>query len=322
MKAAEFLADLEAKPAALRGLADRLAEVVWPIEPGGRVLLVGMGSSWFVAETAARRLRRAGVHAVAELASVEASYPADPSLTVVGISASGASKETLQLLRAHHGTSRTIALTNTPMAELPADHVVEMHAGEEAGGVACRTYLHSLVMLLQMERQLTGSLPDLPERVGRAADAAAGLLDRREQWLPSVQQALGGPNGTWLLGPAERLANALQGALMVREGPRRAADGCETGDWNHVDVYLTKTLDYRAMVFTGSRFDADAVQWMRERRSRYVSIGGHLPGAEHEVRYDGDDDPIVALLTEVLVAELAAAHWWLETGHAPHRRGS
>ena len=38
---------------------------------------------------------------------------------------------------------------------------------------------------------------------------------------------------------------------MVREGPRRAADGCETGDWNHVDVYLTKTLDYRALMFTG-----------------------------------------------------------------------
>jgi glucosamine--fructose-6-phosphate aminotransferase (isomerizing) len=29
------------------------------------------------------------------------------------------------------------------------------------------------------------------------------------------------------------------------------------------------------------------------------------------VRYPGDDDPIVALLTEVLVAELLAAHWWL-----------
>jgi hypothetical protein len=28
------------------------------------------------------------------------------------------------------------------------------------------------------------------------------------------------------------------------------------------------------------------------------------------VRYPGDDDPIVALLTEVLVAELIAATWW------------
>ncbi len=61
---------------------------------------------------------------------------------------------------------------------------------------------------------------------------------------------------------------------MVREGPRRAADGCETGDWNHVDVYLTKTLDYRALLFTGSRFDDEARRWMAERRSHVVTVGG------------------------------------------------
>ncbi len=98
---------------------------------------------------------------------------------------------------------------------------------------------------------------------------------------------------------------------MFREGPRQPADGCETGDWNHVDVYLTKSLDYRALLFAGGRFDADAVQWMRERRSHFVVVGGHLPGAEAEVRYPGDDDPIIALLTEVLIAELTAADLWL-----------
>jgi hypothetical protein len=29
------------------------------------------------------------------------------------------------------------------------------------------------------------------------------------------------------------------------------------------------------------------------------------------VRYPGEDDPIVALLTEVIVPELLAANWWL-----------
>jgi hypothetical protein len=100
---------------------------------------------------------------------------------------------------------------------------------------------------------------------------------------------------------------------MVREGPRRAADGCETGDWNHVDVYLTKTLDYRALVFTGSRFDAEALKWMNERRSHAVTVGAEPDGVAATVRYPGDDDPIVALLTEVIVAELLAAHWWLES---------
>jgi len=311
MKAVEFLTDLEAKPVVLLALAELLDDVVWPVESGGRIVLTGMGSSWFAAETAARRMRRAGANVVAELASVEATYPADPALTVVGITASGKSKETLELLRAHHRISRTIALTNTADAALPADATMQMHADVEGGGVACRSYLHTLVMLLHLQHQLTGTIPDLAERVNSAAHAASTLLDTRDEWLPAVQTLLGGPNGTWLLAPAERLGNALQGALMLREGPRRAADGCETGDWNHVDVYLTKTLDYRALVFTGSRFDADAVRWMRERRSAFVAVGGHLPGAAHALRYPGDDDPIVALLTEVLVTELVAATWWL-----------
>ncbi len=312
VKAAEFLEDVAAKPTWLRNLAGQLPSIVWPVEAGGRIVLTGMGSSWFAAETVARRMRRHGVNVVAELASVEATYPADSSLTVVGISASGGSKETLELLRAHHGISRTIALTNNADADLPADAVVLMHAGKEAGGVACRSYLHTLIMLLHLQHQLSRSVPDLPAKVNAAADAAAVLLETRADWLPHVETLLTGSNGTWLMAPAERMGNALQGALMLREGPRRAADGCETGDWNHVDVYLTKTLDYRALVLTGSRFDADAVQWMRERRSVFVAVGGHLPGAAYELRYPGDTDPLVALLTEVTVTELVAASWWLQ----------
>jgi glutamine---fructose-6-phosphate transaminase (isomerizing) len=117
-------------------------------------------------------------------------------------------------------------------------------------------------------------------------------------------------DGTWFLAPVERLASALQGALMVREGPRRRADACETGDWSHVDVYLTKTLDYRSVVFAGSRHEAAAAEWMSARRSTSVAVGGSFPEARIEVRYPGDDQPLVALLTEVLVAELVAAAWW------------
>jgi len=232
-------------------------------------------------------------------------------MTVIGVSASGTSKETLQLLAAHHGTSRTIVLTNTSDSSLPADHTMLLHAGEERGGVACRSYTHTLATLLQLEHQLTATVPDLPAKIELAADAASALLAGRDAWMPAARAMLAGPNGCWLLAPAERMANSLQGALMIREGPRHQADGCETGDWNHVDVYLTKSLDYRAIVFTGSRFDADAVQWMRERRSEFVAVGGHLPGAALEIRYPGDDDPIVALLTEVMIAELIAADWWL-----------
>ncbi len=309
MDPAAFLADLEAKPAALLDLLDRPSS--WPPFGDGPIVLTGMGSSWFAADVAARRLRRHGIRAVAEVASVEATLPPSPDITVIGITASGASAETVALLTAHHDVSRTIVLTNDATASLPAEHTVLMHAGVETGGVACRTYIHTLVALLDLEQEVSGIDLRLGERVRRSAAAIAYLLDRRDGWMPPVLESIEGTEGVWLLAPAERLGSALQGALMVREGPRRAADGCETGDWNHVDVYLTKTLDYRALLFTGSRFDDAALRWMRDRHSHVVTVGRPFDGVAAGVPYPGDDDPIVALLTEVLVAELLAAHWWL-----------
>ena len=61
---------------------------------------------------------------------------------------------------------------------------------------------------------------------------------------------------------------------MLREGPRRVADACEAGDWLHVDVYLAKPLDYRALVFAGSVFEPAIMEWMRRRGGRVVGVGG------------------------------------------------
>jgi glucosamine--fructose-6-phosphate aminotransferase (isomerizing) len=97
---------------------------------------------------------------------------------------------------------------------------------------------------------------------------------------------------------------------MLREGPRLAATGCETGDWSHVDVYLTKTLDYRLLIFPGSRWDDALLRWTTERGSTVVAVGAHVPAAQLTVRYRGDDDDDVRLLTEVLVAELVAHDAW------------
>ena len=104
---------------------------------------------------------------------------------------------------------------------------------------------------------------------------------------------------------------------MLREGPRRPAVGCETGDWSHVDVYLTKTTDYRMVLFEGSRWEPELLTWVRERGSTLVAVGGHVADARFTVRYRGDDDDDVRLLSEVLVAELAAAELWRQLPETP-----
>ncbi|MBN6056329.1 SIS domain-containing protein [Nonomuraea sp. RK-328] len=311
-----FLADLEAKPDALEALAGELAAGD-PFEglPADveRVLFLGMGSSRYAAGVAALRMRAAGIDAYADYASAAATYPANPGTLVVPISATGGSRETLDALARYAGTKAfTLALTNAPASAVTegADLVVPMRAGEERGGVSCRTFQHTLALLLALESRLTGTGRDLPVLLRRAAEATADLLERRKEWLPTALELLNGPHGVYTVAPAERLSSAEQSALMVREGPRRQADACETGDWAHVDVYLTKTLDYRALLFPGSRYDEQAMNWVRQRGSTVLAVGGDVPGAAASIRYPHEDDPEVALLTETLVAELVAAHWW------------
>jgi hypothetical protein len=166
---------------------------------------------------------------------------------------------------------------------------------------------------MALEAHLTGT-PPVADLVDRAAEASQHLLDTQDSWLPEATTLLGGPDGTHLAAPARRLASAQQGALMLREGPRRFAVGCEVGDWAHVDVYLTKNTDYRLLVFAGARWDDGVEEWTRPRQTTVVSVGGDFPGAELVLRYPHEAVDDVRLVTEVLVPELVAARLWLDGG--------
>ncbi|MEO5941219.1 MAG: SIS domain-containing protein [Candidatus Limnocylindrales bacterium] len=310
-----FLADLETKPDWLDLLADRFAvgnPFVHVPREVDRVLLLGMGSSRFAASVAARDLRVAGIAAAAEPASVDASWPPGPRTLVVAISATGESAETLDAVERYRGRSPVIALVNEPASSLAsrADVVVEMGAGAEVGGIACRTFQHTGLLLRALESHLTNLGDDLVGLTRQVAVASADLFRTSPQWLPSLITNLASPDGLFLIAPLERFSSAEQGALMIREGPRRLAVGCETGDWAHVDVYLAKTLDYRALLFAGSRWDGQALEWLAKRGATVVAVGGDVPGVTAVIRYPGDADPAVARHVEVLVPELLAATWW------------
>lgn len=318
MNALAFLGDLETKPQWLGLLADRLARAnPFAAAPRAvdRVLLLGMGSSWFAAAVAARDLRVAGIAAVAEPASMEASWPPDRRTLVVAISATGESAETLAAVERYRGRSPIVALVNEPASTLAgrADVVVEMGAGVEVGGVACRTFQHTGILLRALGTHLTVAPgADVALLTRRVASASSDLLRSSDTWLPALVRNLASPDGVFLLAPVERRSSAEQGALMIREGPRRPAVACETGDWSHVDVYLTKTLDYRAILFAGSRWDDQALEWLVKRGSTVVAVGRDVPTAAQVIRYAGDEDPAVARHAEVLVPELLAATWWRE----------
>lgn len=322
MKPELFLADLQHKPEALRGLIARLREGdPWSFltTVPDRIVLLGMGSSTYAGGVAAARLRARGLTAVAELASSDLLPAWGEGTLVVAISASGGSKETLDAIGRLTAGSTLVALTNVAGSAVTrtAGHTVLMEAGVEEGGVACRSYQHTLALLLALEAHLTGTpLDGLIATLERTVEATEHLLATESSWRPEVSRLLDGPTGCSIAAPARRLGSAQQSALMLREGPRRSAIGCESGDWAHVDVYLTKNTDYRLLSLAGSAWDEGILEWTLPRETTVVSVGGDLTGASYTLRYPHDTDDDVRLLTEPLVAELVAARLWLDGGSA------
>lgn len=314
-----FALDLAAKPQHLTALAEVLGTTdPWHALPSHvrRLVFVGMGSSAYACGVGAARLRARGVGAVSELASSDLLPEVSDGDVVVAVSAGGGSRETRAAVEHYRGRVPLVLLTNSPAADLAgaADVVVTMAAGTEAGGVACRSFQHTLVQLLALERHLVGLDRDLPDLVRRAAAASSDLAARADQWLPVLRDLLDGPQGMHVAAPARRLSSAQQSALMLREGPRRQAYACETGEWSHVDVYLTRTTDYRLLLLAGSRWEEELLGWVAERGSTVVGVGADVPGAAVSLRYLHDDDDDVRLLSETLVAELLAAGLWTDAG--------
>lgn len=324
-----FLEDVLAEPETLAHVLDLhdrpdspVHAIAERIRAARLVVLLGMGSSRFAALTAAAALRERGIPAVAEYASTEAPTAAAADVMAIGISAGGGSPETVEALARHHGIGPTVAITNAPdggALGAVADEVLLLHAGEERGGVACKTFQATLAVLLRLAGVPTGGLAAAPR-------LQAELLDARATWLEPLLALL--DDGTavptvYTIAPAARISSSLQSALMFREGPRVAADGTETGDWAHVDVYLSKHPNYRAILFSGSRYDPAVMEWAVPRGAKVVAVGAPVDGAALHLPVGGDGtpvDPLTAALVEVSVAELVAATWWrrrLDAGRMP-----
>lgn len=312
-----FGRDIERTPETLSALGESLqSNNPWEslfadFAMGRRLVLLGMGSSHFANEVLALRLRAAGIDAYAALASADPLPAVRADDIVLAVSASGGSAETLHAVSKYSGRCSTIALTNTSGSKIEAacDAHVPMAAHEEEGGVACRSFAHTLGLHLALQQTLTG-VGDAAGTIAASVGAMTDLLTTRNEWSNPLRELLVGPDGTAFVAPARRSSSARQSALMMREGPRLPAIACETGDWSHIDVYLTKTTDYRMLLFVGSPWEEQLLDWCEQRGSTVVALGADVSGARMSVRYRHDDRDDVRLLAEPIVAECIAQLIW------------
>jgi fructoselysine-6-P-deglycase FrlB-like protein len=199
--------------------------------------------------------------------------------------------------RRHRGRSLVIAVTNEPGSALAseADHVLPVHAGVEASGIATRTFRGSVAVLAMLVGRTPASL------ASTVADLAVAI-ERSGQWLPEMADAIDGASAIDVLADAAMIGLAEQAALMLREAPRLPAAAHDTADWLHTAVYLA-VPGHRALLFPGAAADAEAIATIERRGGTVLS----MPSVA------ADADAFHRTIVDSLTAELLAAELWRRT---------
>jgi fructoselysine-6-P-deglycase FrlB-like protein len=294
-RVAAFRADIDASPAALAGLLDGWSRP--DLGDRRRFVLTGLGSSRFAALVVAARLRAQGGQAWVEVAGGHApTRPAD-DLVAVCISASGRTPEVVDAAEAHAGRGLVVAVTNdshSPLARR-ADVVVSLLAGEEAAGIAARSFRATIAALAMLTGATT--VDDLRPVV----DALATRLGDPASDIASMAAALDSAPSIDVLADASLLGVAEQAALMLREAPRLPAHAFETADWMHTGVYLALP-GHRVVLFEGSHADDEVVATVERRAGAVVRVPASDMG-----------DPLGRAIVDSLLAERVAAELWART---------
>ena len=312
-------ADIEAGPAALAALLDAYGAPGGPLEALGErpsmIGCVGLGSSRYAALAAAAGAWHAGLSAWAEYASA-ASLPSLPSDgALLAISASGRTREVVQLARRRRGLARVIAVTNDPASPLAeeADVVLPLVASAEGAGIATRTFRATIAVLALMVGRWTAGAGGTTVRDMRGTvERLRAVMDGRDAWLPEAAVLLDRATSIDVLGDATDAALTSQAALMLREAPRIPAVAHDTADWLHTAVYQAWP-GHRALLYAGSAADADVVAAIRRRGGETVVVGSRVEGAALSIETPPLDRPFERATVLSVIAELLSLELWSRT---------
>lgn len=305
-----FRDGVRAQPAAV---ADTVTRVhAWlDAHPGaaatGSVALVGIGASHAVLAAPVHALRAAGVPA---LRSTGEDLPAgSPALadTVVGVSQSGRSPETVAALGSQPAGSR-LAVVNQDASPLAAaaDDALWLGTLVDSGMSSVAVAATAVALGMLVERRTSGSPSAAWDRLG--ATLAGVLDDATTDRTVADFAALAAPAGCVdVVGRPVSTGAAEQGALLLREGPKVAALGTGTRTYLHG---LTDAVGGTAHVLVGGAREAALADQLAAYGVPVLLVTDEdvRPGAGvHVVRLPAVA-PLAAVVTEVAVLQLLALH--------------
>jgi glucosamine--fructose-6-phosphate aminotransferase (isomerizing) len=202
-----------------------------------RILLTGMGSSYWACRPLYLRLLAAGLTPVLAETSEVIHYERgwiEPQTLVVAVSQSGRSVEILRLLELAGGVTQVLGITNTaesPLAQESAFSVVT-RAGAEAT-VACKTYLATLVALDWLGRALCGAASGRTEQTLAVVDPIRGYLKNWSTHVAELLEMLDSARDFFLVGRGASVAAAGTGGLILKESTHTHAEGMTAAAFRH-----------------------------------------------------------------------------------------
>lgn len=218
-----------------------------------RVILTGMGSSFFAAIPLQYRLLRAGLDAhlleTSELVHCLAHLIAPENLLVV-ISQSGRSAEVVRLLELAANVTDLVAVTNEEDSPLAWSSQVSIliHAGPEST-VSCKTYLNTLAALTALGDDLTSGEALLPQ-LAPAPHATDSYLRKWQTHVAFLIEKMQVVDHLFLLGRGDSMATAGTGGLIIKEAAHFPAQAMSVAAFRHGPIELTAPNVF-VLVFAG-----------------------------------------------------------------------
>jgi glutamine---fructose-6-phosphate transaminase (isomerizing) len=333
----EYTDNILGQPAALRALLaeldlESLQRLAARVRAGqfDRIILTGMGASFYAAYPAWTILSAAGLPAwwleAGQLAETAGALITPKTLLWI-VSQAGRVPEGLALLDALSGRSPglVLATTNQPASPLAqrAGLVQPLHTAEEHG-VATRSFVNTLAVtqlsaLAMAGQPLAPALADLQH----VSDALAAYLAGWEQTVDQLGALLPAADRLLLLGRGASLGAALGGALVLKEAARANAEGMSMGQFRHGPLELADPR-LTALVFEGpSPLTADRrlAQTIADCGARALLIGSQgtpAPNSLPAPAAGGIAAPIAQIVPIQLLSLLLARRQGFEAADFRH----
>ncbi len=258
-----FIEEIVSEGRYLRGCLDRyfggqvpgLAQIEALAKAGKikKVVLAGMGSSYYAAHSVVGYLTQKGVPALVLNGFEAARYQSeqvDKDTLVIGISQSGKSWELAELIDKLQGRAVVAGICNKEGSRLDGLSGIKLPMfAETETFFANRSYLHSIIILNIVSHVIAGDdMGALKTELYKVVDWVDGYIAGYDAYTVPLYEMTKGADMYDFLADGPSMAAALQGGLIFREGPKAKTASIMLADYAH-DWVLSVDPSYTEILF-------------------------------------------------------------------------